>query len=77
MSEHRESTKLGTLSGVYIPVFLNIMSILMFLRFGLILGQVGFMGIFGEKRIPSIWGRCSRANSDKQACSSLHIALTY
>ncbi|KAH8733756.1 amino acid permease-domain-containing protein [Ilyonectria robusta] len=47
MSEQRDSTKLGTLSGVYIPVFLNIMSILMFLRFGLILGQVGFMGIFG------------------------------
>lgn len=48
MSEQRDSTKLGTLSGVYIPVFLNIMSILMFLRFGLILGQVGFMGIFGK-----------------------------
>ncbi|KAH7165841.1 amino acid permease-domain-containing protein [Dactylonectria macrodidyma] len=47
MSDHRASTKLGTLSGVYIPVFLNVMSILMFLRFGFILGQVGFMGIFG------------------------------
>ncbi|CAM1508096.1 Fc.00g049440.m01.CDS01 [Cosmosporella sp. VM-42] len=45
--DHRHGTKLGTVSGVYIPVFLNIMSILMFLRFGLILGQVGFLGILG------------------------------
>ncbi|PNP53410.1 hypothetical protein THARTR1_06104 [Trichoderma harzianum] len=33
--------KLGTASGVYIPVYLNILSILMFLRFGHILGQGG------------------------------------
>ncbi|KAF7551951.1 hypothetical protein G7046_g7572 [Stylonectria norvegica] len=46
-AELRNSNKLGTISGVYIPVFLNIMSILMFLRFGLILGQVGFIGIMG------------------------------
>ncbi|KAI5461494.1 amino acid permease-domain-containing protein [Mariannaea sp. PMI_226] len=46
-NESRHRNKLGTLSGVSIPVFLNIMSILMFLRFGLILGQVGFLGIFG------------------------------
>ncbi|KAK1253417.1 hypothetical protein MKX07_001494 [Trichoderma sp. CBMAI-0711] len=39
--------KLGTVSGVYIPVCLNILSILMFLRFGQILGQVGFIGILG------------------------------
>ncbi|KAK0383486.1 hypothetical protein NLU13_9397 [Sarocladium strictum] len=39
--------KLGMVSGVYIPVFLNIISILMFLRFGVILGQVGFVGMFG------------------------------
>ncbi|KAL6878997.1 amino acid permease-like protein [Trichoderma novae-zelandiae] len=39
--------KLGTVSGVYIPVYLNILSILMFLRFGHILGQVGFIGILG------------------------------
>lgn len=43
----KKSSKLGLVSGVYIPVCLNIMSILMFLRFGLILGQVGFMGILG------------------------------
>ncbi|PNY27745.1 Vacuolar cation-chloride cotransporter 1 [Tolypocladium capitatum] len=45
--EPRKSGKLGLISGVYIPVCLNIMSILMFLRFGLILGQVGFVGILG------------------------------
>lgn len=44
----KKSSKLGLVSGVYIPVCLNIMSILMFLRFGLILGQVGFMGILGS-----------------------------
>jgi len=41
-------TKLGTVSGVYIPVCLNILSILMFLRFGLILGQVGLLGMLGK-----------------------------
>ncbi|PWI66049.1 hypothetical protein PCL_05527 [Purpureocillium lilacinum] len=46
-AEPKKDTKLGLISGVYIPVCLNIMSILMFLRFGLILGQVGFMGILG------------------------------
>lgn len=45
--EVKRSAKLGLVSGVYIPVFLNILSILMFLRFGLILGQVGFVGILG------------------------------
>ncbi|KAK2591061.1 hypothetical protein QQS21_011257 [Conoideocrella luteorostrata] len=45
MEAARKSSKLGLVSGVYIPVCLNIMSILMFLRFGLILGQVGFLGI--------------------------------
>ncbi|KFA62127.1 hypothetical protein S40285_01634 [Stachybotrys chlorohalonatus IBT 40285] len=38
-------SKLGTVSGVYIPVYLNILSILMFLRFGRILGQVGLVGM--------------------------------
>lgn len=42
------NSKLGTVSGVYIPVYLNILSILMFLRFGHILGQIGFIGILGE-----------------------------
>jgi potassium/chloride transporter 9 len=39
--------KLGVVSGVYIPVCLNILSILMFLWFGLNLGQIGVVGIFG------------------------------
>ncbi|VUC24239.1 unnamed protein product [Clonostachys rosea] len=39
--------QLGTVSGVFIPVCLNILSILMYLRFGVILGQVGFVGILG------------------------------
>lgn len=39
--------KLGVLSGVYIPVCLNILSILMFLRFGLILGEIGLIGMLG------------------------------
>ncbi|KAF4976064.1 hypothetical protein FZEAL_7242 [Fusarium zealandicum] len=43
--EARHHSKLGTVSGVYIPVVLNIMSILMFLRFGIIIGSIGFMGI--------------------------------
>lgn len=42
-----KKNKLGVVPGVYIPVCLNILSILMFLRFGLILGQVGFLGILG------------------------------
>lgn len=41
--------KMGLMSGVYIPVFLNILSILMFLRFGLILGQIGLVGILGKR----------------------------
>jgi hypothetical protein len=40
--------KLGTFSGVFVPTFLNILSILMFLRFGFILGQAGVVGMMGE-----------------------------
>lgn len=43
----RNDGKLGIASGVFIPVFLNILSILMFLRFGVILGQIGFVGMLG------------------------------
>ena len=39
--------KLGMFSGVYVPTCLNVLSILMFLRFGFILGQGGFLGIMG------------------------------
>lgn len=47
------SGKLGLISGVYIPVCLNVISILMFLRFGLILGQLGLAGIFGKRPPPA------------------------
>ncbi|KAI6785072.1 Vacuolar cation-chloride cotransporter 1 [Emericellopsis cladophorae] len=45
--EKKVRPKLGTVAGVYIPVCLSIMSILMFLRFGLILGRIGLVGIVG------------------------------
>lgn len=40
--------KLGTFSGVFVPTCLNVLSILMFLRFGFILGQAGVVGILGK-----------------------------
>lgn len=52
-AESKRSGKLGLVSGVYVPVFLNIMSILMFLRFGLILYEVGFLGILGTFPTPN------------------------
>lgn len=36
--------KLGTFEGVFLPTSLNVLSILMFLRFGFIIGQMGIMG---------------------------------
>ena len=47
MEPKKGNTKLGIVPGVYIPVCLNILSILMFLRFGLILGRIGLLGILG------------------------------
>ncbi|KAF2474876.1 solute carrier family 12 protein [Lindgomyces ingoldianus] len=39
--------KLGTFAGVFVPTTLNVLSILMFLRFGFILGQTGVVGMMG------------------------------
>ncbi|KAF2111334.1 amino acid permease-domain-containing protein [Lophiotrema nucula] len=39
--------KLGTFPGVFVPTTLNVLSILMFLRFGFILGQTGVLGMMG------------------------------
>lgn len=39
--------KLGTFDGVFVPTSLNVLSILMFLRFGFILGQLGFIFTMG------------------------------
>ena len=47
MDVKKTSEKLGTVSGVYIPVCLSILSILMFLRFGIILGEIGLVGMLG------------------------------
>ena len=41
------SSKLGTFSGVFVPTALNVLSILLFLRFGMILGQAGLLGMLG------------------------------
>lgn len=38
------ATKLGTFDGVFLPTALNVLSILMFLRFGFIMGQMGVAG---------------------------------
>jgi potassium/chloride transporter 9 len=41
------TSKLGTFAGVFVPTTLNVLSILMFLRFGFILGQAGVIGMMG------------------------------
>lgn len=41
------TSKLGTFEGVFIPTTLNVLSILMFLRFSFIVGQTGFLGSIG------------------------------
>ncbi|CCD25517.1 Vhc1p NDAI_0F01990 [Naumovozyma dairenensis CBS 421] len=45
--ENPHKHKLGTYDGVFIPTSLNVLSILMFLRFGFILGQLGLLCTLG------------------------------
>ena len=47
-NEVQNSGKLGTYSGVFVPTILNVLSVLMFLRFGFVLGQAGFMAMTGK-----------------------------
>ncbi|KAG0093105.1 hypothetical protein BGZ92_007464 [Podila epicladia] len=42
-----KSSKLGVFSGVFIPCVLSIWGIILFLRFGFIIGQAGVMGTMG------------------------------
>ncbi|ODV92819.1 hypothetical protein CANCADRAFT_30856 [Tortispora caseinolytica NRRL Y-17796] len=39
--------KLGTFAGVFIPTTLNVLSILLYLRYGFMLGQLGVVGMIG------------------------------
>lgn len=45
--ENPNKDKLGTYDGVFVPTALNVLSILMFLRFGFILGQLGIICTLG------------------------------
>ncbi|KAI1477907.1 amino acid permease-domain-containing protein [Daldinia eschscholtzii] len=42
-----KKAKLGLIAGVFVPVVSNIISILMFLRFGSIMGRIGLIGMLG------------------------------
>ncbi|KAM5435353.1 hypothetical protein MferCBS31731_006318 [Microsporum ferrugineum] len=46
-NDGNEAQKLGSFSGVFVPTTLNVLSILMFLRFGFLLGQSGILGMMG------------------------------
>lgn len=45
--ENPNKDKLGTYDGVFVPTALNVLSILMFLRFGFLLGQLGILCALG------------------------------
>ncbi|KAG7665728.1 uncharacterized protein J8A68_000748 [[Candida] subhashii] len=44
IKKEHDKGKLGTFEGVFLPTSLNVLSILMFLRFGFIIGQMGILG---------------------------------
>jgi solute carrier family 12 (potassium/chloride transporters), member 9 len=66
------SNKLGTFSGVFVPTTLNVLSILMFLRFGFVLGQSGVLGMMGKS---STFPFLINAHG-YQECLSQHMSLT-
>ncbi|MFP4093840.1 MAG: Na-K-Cl cotransporter [Cyclobacteriaceae bacterium] len=43
-AQHQESAGLGTFSGVFIPSLLTILGVIMYLRFGWVVGNVGLLG---------------------------------
>ncbi|KAF2757057.1 hypothetical protein EJ05DRAFT_501598 [Pseudovirgaria hyperparasitica] len=47
------SAKLGTFAGAFVPTSLNVLSILMFLRFGFITGQAGLVGTLVHQPVRS------------------------
>ena len=49
--QSNSSSKLGTFAGVFVPTSLNVLSILMFLRFGMIIGQSGILGMMGKSTL--------------------------
>lgn len=69
-----ESKKLGTFSGVFVPTTLNVLSILMFLRFGFILGQAGLLGILGESSVRCVQVWCE-ANQIRATCRFIYDQL--
>lgn len=68
--------KLGTFSGVFVPTCLNVLSILMFLRFGFILGQGGVVGILGRIQPLTLLICGVRLIFDMQECLLFRILST-
>jgi len=58
------NAKLGTFTGVFVPTSLNVLSILMFLRFGFILGQAGVLGMMGKPPTPRFYYQSTYISSD-------------